>query len=120
MKGWFAHPDWQIPPGPLPLACLAPPCGIRAHAMRALEDAGIRWREVLTGGGIHAVIAAARAGLALVPLASRIAPETLVDVGPSLNLPTLPPSQIVLYSRITDRLANRLVTHLAQRVRIPR
>lgn len=115
--GWFARPDWQPPSGPLPLACLAPPCGVRAQAVRALDEASIRWREVLIGGGIHAVVAAARAGLAVAPLASRIAPEDLVDVSLPLTLPDLPPSQIMLYSRITDTLANRLITHLAHMVR---
>ena len=39
--GWFASRRCVLPKGePLPLATLAPPCGIRAIAVRALDKAG--------------------------------------------------------------------------------
>ncbi|WP_256732265.1 LysR substrate-binding domain-containing protein, partial [Burkholderia pseudomallei] len=87
---------------PLPLAVLAGPCGVRAAALRALERAGVRWRERFTGGGVAAVAAAAAAGLAVCPLARRVAPRSLVDVGARLRLPALPDSQVALYSRVRD------------------
>ncbi|CPI61716.1 LysR family transcriptional regulator [Burkholderia pseudomallei] len=103
----FTEPlAWLPPPRgrgePLPLAVLAGPCGVRAAALRALERAGVRWRERFTGGGVAAVAAAAAAGLAVCPLARRVAPRSLVDVGARLRLPALPDSQVALYSRVRD------------------
>ncbi|VCS04661.1 LysR family transcriptional regulator [Burkholderia pseudomallei] len=100
---WLAARGWTPRAGePLPLAVLAGPCGVRAAALRALERAGVRWRERFTGGGVAAVAAAAAAGLAVCPLARRVAPRSLVDVGARLRLPALPDSQVALYSRVRD------------------
>ncbi|ONA11139.1 LysR family transcriptional regulator [Burkholderia pseudomallei] len=113
---WLAAPGWTPRADePLPLAVLAGPCGVRAAALRALERAGVRWRERFTGGGVAAVAAAAAAGLggaavaaaaaaglAVCPLARRVAPRSLVDVGARLRLPALPDSQVALYSRVRD------------------
>ncbi|KGV51852.1 LysR family transcriptional regulator [Burkholderia pseudomallei] len=100
---WLAAPSWTPRADePLPLAVLAGPCGVRAAALRALERAGVRWRERFTGGGVAAVVAAAAAGLAVCPLARRVAPRSLVDVGARLRLPALPDSQVALYSRVRD------------------
>ena len=57
--------------------------------MRALDKAGIAWSEAFVGGGATAVTAAALAGLAVAPLARRIAPPGLVDLGPAHGLPRL-------------------------------
>lgn len=101
--GWLAAPDWLPRPGePLPLALLAPPCNVRAVALKALDDAGIEWREVFIGGGMVAVGAAVAAGLAISPLARRVAPRGLIDVGARLGLPALPESRVTLYTRIRD------------------
>jgi DNA-binding transcriptional LysR family regulator len=44
--GWFAARRFASPRGaPLPLATLAPPCGVRAIAVRALDKAGTRLYE---------------------------------------------------------------------------
>jgi DNA-binding transcriptional LysR family regulator len=101
--GWFAAPRlaWNGQKG-LPLATLAPPCGVRTLAVRALDKAGIGWREAFVGGGVTAVIAAALAGLAVAPLARRIAPPGLIDVGPQLELPDLGGSGVMLYSKVSD------------------
>jgi DNA-binding transcriptional LysR family regulator len=73
--GWFAAKRLSWRRGEtLPLATLAPPCGVRALAIRALDKAGIAWSERFVGGGVTAVVAAALAGLAVAPLARRIAP----------------------------------------------
>src|SRR5579871_3957651 len=73
--GWFASPRIKWRRGEtLHLATLAPPCGVRALAVRALDRAGIEWDEAFIGGGVTAVIAAALAGLGVAPLAQRIAP----------------------------------------------
>src|ERR1700704_684207 len=88
--------------GRLRLATLAPPCGVRAIAVRALDKAGIAWNETFVGGGVTAVAAAALAGLAVAPLARRIAPAGLVDIGPSEKLPDLGSSKVMLHSRVSD------------------
>jgi DNA-binding transcriptional LysR family regulator len=101
--GWFAAPRlvWNRSDR-LPLATLAPPCGVRTLAVRALDKAGIAWREAFVGGGVTAVIAAALAGLAVAPLARRIAPPGLIDIGPQLELPDLGGSGVMLYSKVSD------------------
>ena len=101
--GWFASRRFALPKGePLPLATLAPPCGIRATAVRALDKVGIAWRERFVGGGVTAVVAAALAGLAIAPLARRIAPPGLVDIGPAHKLPKLGRSKVMLHSKVSD------------------
>ncbi|MBR0839178.1 LysR family transcriptional regulator [Bradyrhizobium liaoningense] len=101
--GWFAARRFDLPKGePLPLATLAPPCGVRAVAVRALDKAGIAWRERFVGGGVTAVVAAALAGLAIAPLARRIAPPGLVDIGPAHKLPKLGSSKVMLHSKVSD------------------
>ena len=53
--GWFASPRFAGARGEaLPLATLAPPCGVRALAVRALDKAGIAWSEAFVGGGVTA------------------------------------------------------------------
>src|SRR5262249_35179770 len=84
------------------LAVLAPPCGVRAIALRTLDKAGIAWSEAFVGGGVTAVAAAALAGLALAPLARRIAPAGLIEMGPALGLPQLGASRVMLYSKVGD------------------
>lgn len=101
--GWFAAKRfaWRRDE-PLRLATLAPPCGVRAIAVRALDKAGIGWNETFVGGGVTAVAAAALAGLAVAPLARRIAPAGLIDIGPSSRLPDLGSSKVMLHSRVSD------------------
>ena len=54
------------------------------------------------GGGVTAVVAAALAGLAVVPLARRIAPSGAVDLGLAHGLPRLGSSKVMLHSRVSD------------------
>ncbi|PDT91586.1 LysR family transcriptional regulator [Bradyrhizobium sp. Y36] len=101
--GWFASRRFALPKGEaLPLATLAPPCGVRAVAVRALDKAGLPWRERFVGGGVTAVVAAALAGLAIAPLARRIAPPGLIDIGPAHKLPKLGSSKVMLHSKVSD------------------
>lgn len=101
--GWLAAPQWLLRVGePLPLALLTAPCNVRAVAIHTLDEAGIAWREAFVGGGVAAVGAAAAAGLAVAPLARRVAPRGLVDVGARIGLPTLPESRVTLHSRLRD------------------
>jgi DNA-binding transcriptional LysR family regulator len=101
--GWFATKRFAWHRGEsLPLATLAPPCGVRAIAVRALDRVGIAWSETFVGGGVTAVVAAALAGLAVAPLARRIAPAGLVDIGPAHRLPRLGASKVMLHSKVSD------------------
>lgn len=101
--GWFASPRLKWRRGEsLPLATLAPPCGVRALAARALDRAGIGWSEAFVGGGVTAVAAAGLAGLAVAPLARRIAPPGMVDIGPAQGLPRLGASKVMLHSKVGD------------------
>jgi DNA-binding transcriptional LysR family regulator len=111
--GWFAAPAFRRKAGDkLKLAMLAAPCGVRAHAIRALNKAKIDWVEAFTGGGVTAIAAAISSGLALAPLARRIAPPGTSDLGSALSLPELGRSKVMLYSRVADpksRAALRMV-----------
>ncbi|MCC8405754.1 LysR family transcriptional regulator [Paraburkholderia sp. MMS20-SJTN17] len=101
--GWLAMPDWLPQAGePLALALLSPPCNVRDVALRTLTAAGIAWQEVFVGGGVAAVGAAVAAGLAVSPLARRVAPRGLIDVGARLGLPALPESRVTLHSRVRE------------------
>ncbi|SEE95685.1 transcriptional regulator, LysR family [Burkholderia sp. WP9] len=100
---WLATPAWLPRVGePLALALLSPPCNVRDVALRTLTQAGIGWQEVFVGGGVAAVGAAVAAGLAVSPLARRVAPRGLIDVGQRLGLPQLPESRVTLHSRVRD------------------
>ncbi len=112
--GWIAAPAFRHRSGDkLRLAMLAPPCGVRAHAIRKLEQAKVSWTEAFTGGGVTAIAAAITAGLAVAPLARRLAPTGTADVGPSLSLPALGRSKVVLYSRVSDARARAALRAMA-------
>jgi DNA-binding transcriptional LysR family regulator len=112
--GWFAAPSYERRPDEaLRLASLAPPCGVRATAIRALESRPVPWREVFVGGGVAAVAAAVVAGLGVAALARRIAPAGSIDVGKALGLPHLPRSRVMLYSHVSDARARAAFRVLA-------
>jgi len=115
---WFASPAFEHRAGEvLPIANLAAPCGVRAIAVRALDQARIPWREVFVGGGVTAVAAAICAGLAVAAFARRIAPAGSVEVGDKLKLPRLPRSKVMLYSRVSDARSKSAFRILAAAVR---
>jgi DNA-binding transcriptional LysR family regulator len=112
--GWFASPSFRHQPGaPLRLATISSQCGIRAMAVRALDEAGIPWIESFVGGGVAAVSAAVIAALGVAPLARRIAPVGATDVGSSLSLPPLPACEIVLFSAVSEPRARGAIRTLA-------
>jgi DNA-binding transcriptional LysR family regulator len=112
--GWFASPKFTHRSGDrLRIATLAVPCGVRALAVRALDRARIDWVEAFVGGGISAVTAAVISGLAVAPLAHRIAPVGAIEMGEMLSLPRLPRAQVLLYSRVSDVRARAALRTLA-------
>jgi len=112
--GWFAESGLRCPAGgELPLALLAAPCGVRAVAIRALDEAGRHWREAFIGGSVSSVAAAVAAGLAIAPLAARLAPAGSVDVSAAFGLPALPSAKVMLIARAADPERARLLSVLA-------
>ncbi|GJH32970.1 LysR family transcriptional regulator [Paraburkholderia hospita] len=116
--GWFASPQWMHSPGePLRIASLSAPCGVRANALKALDEAGIKWTEVFVGGGIGTVGAAVMAGLAVAPMTRRGCPPRAVDVGSRLGLPPLAPIEIAVYTRVRDAAMRETIRSLGAALR---
>ncbi|OKO87382.1 LysR family transcriptional regulator [Bradyrhizobium sp. NAS80.1] len=101
--GWFAAPQFEHRRGePLRLAALSPACGVRDIATRALDSASIPWTEIFLGGTSSMVTAAVSAGLAISAFSRRLAPPGTIEVSQRFGLPPLPPSEIVMFSTLTD------------------
>jgi DNA-binding transcriptional LysR family regulator len=112
--GWFASPRFEHRQGePLRIASLAASCGVRNSATRELDAAGISWVEVFLGGGMTAIVAAVSAGLAIAPMAHRVAPVGVVEVSERLGLPPLPSSEVVLHSTLSDARSRGALRTLA-------
>ncbi|MDB5714486.1 MAG: LysR family transcriptional regulator [Sphingomonadales bacterium] len=112
--GWFAAPQFKHRQGePVRLAALAPSCGVRDIATRALDAIGIPWTEVFLGGGSSVVTAAVSAGLAIGAFSCRLAPPGTVEVSQTFGLPGLPSSEIVLHSTLTDTKSREALRTLA-------
>lgn len=112
--GWFATPQFEHQQGePVRLAALAPSCGVRDVATRALDAIGIPWSEVFLGGGSSVVNAAVAAGLAIGAFSCRLAPPGTVEVSQRFGLPCLPSSEIVLHSSLTDSKSREALRTLA-------
>jgi DNA-binding transcriptional LysR family regulator len=115
--GWRASGDCRWRPGePVPLATLGPPCGLRAAAIRRLEQAGLPWREAFVGGSCAALLAAVQAGLGIAPMGAA-ASGRMPDRGPELGLPSLPPSDIVMFARTGSPAASSAARALHGAVR---
>jgi len=115
--GWRGASAFALPAGaPLPLALLAPPCGVRATAERTLDAAGRPWREAVRGGSCAVILAGAAAGLGVAPM-GRVAAGGMPDLGPALGLPPLPRSEIVLLGRAASPEAAAAIRALAAGMR---
>lgn len=108
--GWFASPHWvHNPQEPLRIASLSAPCGVRANALKALDEAGIAWTEVFVGGGVSTVGAAVMAGMAVAPMTVKGRPPRSIEVGSQLGLPPLPGVEIAVYTRVQDQAMKEAV-----------
>lgn len=90
--------------GPLPLVLAPQPCVYRARAIKALEEAGIKWRLVFSSPSYAGTIAAVKAGLGLTVLPRTMIPEQLSVVNSS-NLPSLDDTHICLLKHGTQNPA---------------
>jgi DNA-binding transcriptional LysR family regulator len=112
--GWYATPSFVHREGePLRLASSSPTCGIRNLATRALDAAGIPWTEVFLGCGAFAVSAAVAAGLATAVFSRRLAPPGTAEISQRFGLPTVPSSEIVLLSTLSDAKSREALRTLA-------
>lgn len=98
---WYGMPTMKLHGEPLPLVLLAPPCGVRATAIAAVDKAGLPWREAFTGGSCLALAAAVRAGSGIAPLGRLTAMGLPAPLDLKL-LPELPTSRIVMLSRTPE------------------
>lgn len=115
--GWRAAESFVPPPnGPLPLAMLGPPCGVRAAAIKHLDEAQIAWREAFVASSCVALVEAARAGIGVAPMGEAAA-GGLPDLGQALNLPPMPASEIVLIARASTPAASAAINALAAAVK---
>lgn len=80
---------------PLPLVLSPKPCVYRASAIKALEDAGIKWRCVFSSPSYAGTIAAVKAGLGVTVLPRTMIPENLTALNES-GLPSLDDTHICL------------------------
>lgn len=111
--GWFAASGFEHRQGePLRLAAVMPNCQVRDNATNTLDAAGIAWVEVFIGGS-SAVNNAVSAGLAVAALPIRLAPVDAVEVSQRFALPSLPSSQIVLHSTLSDPKSREALRTLA-------
>lgn len=99
---WHAASDWHRPEGPLPLILMSQPCGVREIATKILNAHQILWEEVFIGGSCLSLLAAVRAGLGVAPLGRIIGGRSELPLPPTFNLPSLPPSEVVMFARTAD------------------
>ncbi|MET8554557.1 LysR substrate-binding domain-containing protein [Streptomyces sp. NPDC004959] len=84
------------PERPLPLIVYPPPGITRDRALRVLEREGRAYRVACTSGSLNGLVAAARAGLGVMPHARGLIPPGLVRVPERAGLPALGDVDFVL------------------------
>jgi len=99
---------------PLPLAMAEPGCYWRSIALKALDEAGMRYRVSYTSEFCQAQIAAVRADLAIAPLPISVISDDLIHLGARHGLPELGEYRMTLAKRdghgpIEDALAEHVV-----------
>ncbi|CAM2156772.1 Transcriptional regulator, LysR family [Pararobbsia alpina] len=94
---WVGSPVRRIwTERPLPLAVFADGSTARAHALRALQREGIKFRMSYESPSLLGLISMVQAGLAVAPLARCSVPEHLVQLTQSDGLPELDDLEVVL------------------------
>lgn len=100
---WLAHEKFTEPDTAeiLPLVLFNHPCLFRQLALAALDQAGIRWRAVLTTPSLPAIWAALRSHFGIGVRVEHNMPDDIVDVCHWRSLPELPPVELRLFSSDT-------------------
>lgn len=115
---WVAAPDFSWNAGDrLPVLALAPPCAVRAAALKALDTARMPWFEAFTGGGVTALTAALSARLGVAVLSRRARPAGMVELGAKQKLPPLPATAILLRSRVSDPVLSKALREIVVTIR---
>jgi DNA-binding transcriptional LysR family regulator len=87
---WIGAERLRLDPDrPVPLIVYPPPGITRALALEALEKQGRPWRIACTSGSLNGLIAAARAGLGVMPHSRGLIPPGLVRAPDRAGLPEL-------------------------------
>jgi DNA-binding transcriptional LysR family regulator len=89
---------------PLPLILSPQPCVYRARALKALNEADIKWRLVFSSPSYAGTIAAVKAGLGITVLPRMMIPENL-EVLKARHLPSLKHTHICLLKHNTTNPA---------------
>jgi DNA-binding transcriptional LysR family regulator len=93
--------DGALPVDPdegLPLVVFEPPCVFRSAALRALDEAGRRWRLTFTSPSLSGLWAAASAGLGVTVRTPVGLPPTLKVLDARDGLPPLPRTSLTLHT----------------------
>ncbi|WP_137897183.1 LysR substrate-binding domain-containing protein [Sphingomonas sp. 2SG] len=81
---------------PVPLLLYPAPSVTRAIAIETLETAGIAWRVAFTSASLSGLVAAARAGIGLMPHSARLLPTELANAPRTGILPSMPEIEFVV------------------------
>lgn len=112
---WLAHEGFVEPVenSLVPLVLFNHPCLFRQAALASLDQAGRRWRAVLTTPSLAAVWAALRSDFGVGVRIPHNVPDDIVDVGHWPGLPDLPPVELrLLGSQAVSPVARDLMTVL--------
>lgn len=82
----------------LPLVLSPNPCVYRASAIKALQDAGVKWRIVFTSPSYAGIIAAVNAGMGITTLPKTMIPQKL-EILQEKFLPKLPDIHVSLLTK---------------------
>lgn len=111
---WVAHPEFKAhleeKLQTLPLILAPSPCVYRQKAIDALNEAGIKWRQVFSSPSLTGMLAAVKAGLGVTVMPTEMVPEGLVTLE---QLPCISSAQIAL---LTKQEASEAVKALASYV----
>lgn len=89
---------------PIPLVLSPQPCVYRARAIKALDDAGIKWRIVFSSPSYAGTLAAVKAGLGVTVLPHIMIPEQLENFS-LIGLPELENTHVSLLKHDTSNPA---------------
>lgn len=100
---------------PLPVSLGAETCAFRPYALAALAKWHRQWRPVSESNSLEPMIATLEADLAVAPMLSCAAPESLAILSDTAGLPRLPACHVNLY--LPRNTQNDMATELASVLR---